>query len=172
MSTGEGIDVGGIAQAVLIGVAQHFAASEIELPDRQVISPGVPSTDAWYCEMLTVNLGGIIVGQGPGQGGTARQTGPGESVGARHAIFIVQIVRCLPGSDDEGPPDAEAWTDAGLALMRDAGLLSQALVELCGKNGALRRSGMATAGAVEMTGPIGGMAAVEGNVTVTVKNLA
>lgn len=171
MAAGQYIDVPSIAQTVLFGVVAHFSAAGVELPDRQVIAPGDIRSTVHDCESVIVALNGIGVGQVPGAGGSGRQTGIQVSVGTRYAVFMVQIVRCVPDAD-EGPPDADKLTDVGLATMRDAALLSQALTELCGSGGALRRGGSAIAGAVEPVGPSGGLVAVEGNVTVTAKDLA
>lgn len=171
MAGGQHITVPSLAQAVLDGVVAHFNAAGVELPARQVIPPGEPRSIAWDCDAVLVTLAGIVVGQAPGQGGGARQTGNPISVGVRHAVIVVQIVRCVPELDGVEPPDAEKVTEAGLALIRDAGLLSQALVELCGQNGALRSAGSAIAGAVEILGPAGGFAACEGNITTTAKDL-
>jgi hypothetical protein len=93
------------------------------------------------------------------------------SVGARYAVFGIQIIRCVPEHDGTDPPSADALTAAGIALMTDAGLLSQALVELGGKGGPLQRLGMATAGDVAVLGPSGGFAAAEGHLTITASQI-
>jgi len=172
VSAGKGIDVGAVAQTVLDGVVAHFAASEVTLPDRRVIAPGDPRGVAWNCEQLVVTCGGISWGAGPGtNSATARGTGnPVSTSGARHTAIAVQIVRCVPVGDEDGPPAAAEVTAAGLALMRDGGLLSQALTELIGRDGALAKAGAGLVG-VEVLGPGGGMAAVEGIVTVTLASL-
>jgi len=179
VSAGQGIDVGATAQTVLDGVVAHFAASEVTLPDRRVIAPGDPRGVAWDCEQLVVTCGGINWGAGPGtNSATARGTGnPVSTAGARHTAIAVQIVRCVPvGNPPSGfgdppiPPPAADVTEAGLALMRDGGLLSQALTELIGRTGALAKAGAGLVG-VEVLGPGGGMAAVEGIVTVTLASL-
>lgn len=175
MPAGQGIDVPAIAQAVMDGVVAHYAplAPAVTLPDRRVIVGGEPRTVAWDCESVLVTCGGIVYGQGPGvvTAGQGQRTGNPLGTVLRHTVMAVQIVRCVPAWDGTNPPDAAAVTTAGLALMRDTGLLSQALMELCGPNGALRRFGMAVAGAVEILGPAGGMAATEGNVQVTAGDL-
>lgn len=174
MSAGQGIDVGAVAQTVLDGVVAHFAASEVTLPDRQVIAPGDPRSVAWDCEQVVVTCGGINWGAGPGTNTTgtlSRPTGnPVSTSGARHTAIAVQIVRCVPVGDEAGPPPVADVTEAGLALMRDGGLLSQALTEIIGRTGALAKAGAGLVG-VEVLGPGGGMAAVEGIVTVTLASL-
>jgi hypothetical protein len=171
VASGQYIDVPSIAQAVLIGVAAHFNDAGVELPDRQVIAPGEPRTVAWDCSAVMVTLGGIVWGQAPGAGGGARQTGNPISVGARHAVISVQIVR--PAMDADGDvPDAEKLTDAGLTFIRDAALLSEALIALCRRGGALVASGSATPGDVVALGPDGGFTAVEGSLSVTAKDRA
>jgi hypothetical protein len=169
--SGQYIDVPSIAQAVLIGVAAHFSDAGVELPDRQVIAPGEPRTVAWDCNAVMVTLGGIVWGQAPGAGGGARQTGNPISVGVRHAVISVQIVRCATDSDGD-IPDAEKLTDEGLIFMKDAALLAEALIALCRRGGALARAGSAVPGDVIPLGPDGGFAAVEGGLSVTAKDLA
>lgn len=172
MTAGQYIDVPGLARIVLDGVIQHYAGSTVDLPDRRVIAPGEPRQIAWDCPAVITACGGILWGQGPGSAsGAGRRTGNPVSVGARYTIITVQIVRCVPEHDGTDPPTVDELTTAGVALLTDAGLLSQALVELCGKGGGLQRAGVATAGAVEILGPSGGFAAVEGNVTVTASAL-
>lgn len=172
VASGQYIDVPSIAQAVLIGVAAHFSAADVELPDRQVIAPGATREISWDCPAVVVSLAGIGWGQSPGSGSSPRPTGNPTSVGgARHAVVNVQIIRHAVDSDGEAA-DPEVLTDAGLTTMKDAALLSQALVELCGQGGSLRQAGVtATAGAVESLGPTD-FTAVEGSVIVTAKNLA
>lgn len=169
MASGQYIDVPSLAQSVLIGVVAHFADAGVELPDRQVIAPGETRARAWDCPAVVVTLNGIVWGHAPGSGG-AQQTGNPTSVVLRHAEFAVQIIR--PSVDAGGEAvDPEVLTDSGLTSMRDAALLSQALVELCGRDGALRRAGTAVPGAVVPIGPTD-FTAVEGSIIVTAKGLA
>lgn len=174
MTAGQYIDVPGIARTVLDGVIAHFAASSVELPGRRLIAPGDTRAIAWDCEGVLVTCGGIVWGQGPGAAtGTGRATGNPVSVGARYAVFGVQIVRSTAEVEHDGtePPPTADLTKAGLALMVDAGMLSQALVELCGKGGPLSRAGMATAGDVVFVGPSGMYAASEGHISVTASTI-
>jgi hypothetical protein len=178
MAAGQGLDVAGIAQKILNAVTVHLnAASGITVPDRRIIAPGNIRLIAWdNCEQLIVALSGIGLGAAPGQGGTPQRTGnPVSAMGLRHAVFAVQLVRWAPESQDgTSPPEATKVTTAGLALMRDAGLLSQALVEACSSVKAstpLGRQGSVQPGAVEVIGPDGGMAAVEGSIAITAGDL-
>ncbi|MGH3921882.1 MAG: hypothetical protein ACRDTT_03225 [Pseudonocardiaceae bacterium] len=171
MPIGAGIDVADIAQTVLIGVAGHFAASGVDLPPRQVIAPGQSRVVPWDCESVVVTCDGIGVGHAPGSGATARQAGTNLSTGGRYTTIAVQIVRCVPLGDGGEPAADGELTDAGLAMMRDAGVLSQALTEIVGRAGPLKQHGSAVAGAVEFLGPEGGFSAVEGSVTITAMKL-
>lgn len=174
MTAGQYIDVPGIAAIVLAGVVAHFAPSKNELPHRRFIAPGDTRAIAWDCESVLVTCGGILWGQGPGiSASVGRGTGNPVSVGARYAVFGVQIVRSTAAveHDGEDPPTPDALTTAGLAMMIDAGMLSQALVELAGKDGPLKRAGMATAGDVVFLGPSGMFAATEGHLSVTAGTL-
>jgi hypothetical protein len=176
MAIGQGLAVGDIACTILNAVVSHYsAASGIALPDRRIIAPGEPRSIAWDCEQCVITLSGLGLGAAPTQGATAQRTSnPVSATGLRHAVFATQIVRCVPESQDGTvPPDVDEVNTAGLLLMRDAGLLSQALVEACSTLAAgLGRHGSAQPGAVEMLGPEGGMAAVEGSIAVTVGTLA
>jgi hypothetical protein len=170
VTTGQYIDIPGIARTVLDGVVAHFAASSVELPARRLIAPGDTRAVAWDCECVLVTCGGIVWGQGPGAAtGVGRGTGNPVSVGARYTVMAVQIVRCTAEVEHDGidPPPPDDLTAAALALLTDGGLLSQALAELCGKGGALQRAGMATAGDVVFLGPSGMYAASEGHLSVS-----
>lgn len=169
---GQFIDVPAIAQLTLDGIVAHFAAAGVELPERRVIVAGEPRAIAWDCPSLTIASGGILWGAGPGTGSaTARRTGNPVSVGARYTVITAQIIRCAPGSDGGEPPDPDVLTEAGLTTLKDGGLLSQALVEMCGRNGVFRQFGTGLAGGVDFLGPDGGFVACEGNLTVTAANI-
>jgi hypothetical protein len=177
---GLGLAVPGLARTVLDGVVAHFEAAggdpsdAVKLPGRRVIAPGNPRLIAWDCEQLVVTMSGIGVGAAPGEGG--RPVGKGNPIsatGLRHAVFAVQLVRCVPESrDGTSPPPDDVLTKAGLALLRDAGLLSQALVEVCTKVAAgLPVGSRVVPGVVEVLGPEGAYAAVEGSLAVTAGQL-
>lgn len=171
MSSGQYIDIPGVAQTTLDWVVAHFAASSVELPSLRYIGPGATRELAWDCEEVLASCGGILWGQGQGVGaGTGRRTGnPVSSGGTRYATFNIQIVRCVPSSAELD--DIDALNASGVTILKDAGLLSQALAELCGPRGPLKRAGVATAGNVEILGPAGGFAATEGQLLVTTAQL-
>lgn len=175
---GLGLAVPGLARTILDGVVAHFDAAaarcdpaeRVKLPSRRVIAPGNPRLIAWDCEQLVVAASGIGVGPAPGEGGRPAGKGnPISATGLRHAVFAVQIVRCVPESrDGTSPPPDEELTAAGLALLRVAGLLSQALVEVCTNVASgLPNGSRVVPGAVEFLGPEGAFAAVEGSLAVT-----
>ncbi len=169
---GLGLAVADIATLILDTVGTHFAAaSGVDLPARRVIAPGNPRLIAWdNCEQVVVTMSGIGVGSAPGENSGVRGSGnPVSSMGMRHAVYAVQITRRVPESHDgtTPPPDAEL-TKAGLAVMRDAGLLSQAMVAVVtAVSEAVPRGSRVIPGAVEMLGPEGGYVAVESSLTVT-----
>lgn len=175
---GKGLAVADIAQAILAAVVDHFnAAPGVTLPERRVIAGGNPRLIAWDCDQLAVSMSGIGLGWAPGQGGQARQTGNPVSTNLlRHAVFAVQLVRHVPTMSEDGDllPAADEITKAGLRLLRDAGLLSHALTRAVGavRTDTRLGHGSATAGAIEMIGPDGGMAAVEGSIAITAANLS
>jgi hypothetical protein len=183
-ATGLGLAVGDIARMILDGVVAHYDAVDAacakpsgraNLPRRRIIAPGNPRLIAWDCEQVVVTMSGIGVGQAPGEGGRPAGRGnPISATGLRHAVFAVQVVRCTPESrDGTTPPPEQEVTDAGLAYLRDAGLLSQALVDVCTNvAGGLPIGSRVVPGAVEALGPEGGFAAVEGALAVTAGLLA
>jgi hypothetical protein len=171
VTAGQYLDIPSTAQAVFDGVIAHFAASEVALPDLRYIAPGATRDIAWDCESFLMTCSGIPLGSAPGltAGAIGRQTGnPSSSGGVRYAVFGIQIVRCVPSLED---PNADKLTEAALGLFIDAGMLSQALEELCGRNGLLRQYGAATAGDIELLGPSGGYSATEGHLAVTAMGL-
>lgn len=175
MPAGQGLDVAGIAQTILTVIENHYkTADNTCLPARRVIAPGNPRLIAWDTEQLVIALSGIGLGAAPTQPGFAQRTGnPVSAAGIRHAVFEIQLVRCVPESKDSmGPPHATTVTASGLALMRDAGLLSQALVEGSDAVAALLgMRGSVEPGAVQTLGPEGGMAAVAGSMAITAGGL-
>ena len=165
MAAGDLLDIPTLAQTVFDGVIAHFDASSVSLPALRYIAPGATREVAWDCESYLVTCGGVAWGTGPGQGGTGRQTGNAVSVMLRHTIITIQIVRCVDDPDQD--PDAARRTAAGLMILKDVGLITQAMTELCGRRGPLARHGNAVPGAVEIIGPSGMYSAVEGNIDVT-----
>lgn len=172
--SGQGLDVGRIAQVMLDGLVTHWAAApKATLPPRRMIAPGSARGIAWDGEGLAVSLGGIGVGAAPGQDPGPQRTGNPVAMVLRHAVFVVQLVRCTPESHNGvTPPDAAEVTAAGLSLMRDAGLLSQALTEITSAvRSELGPGGSVVVGAVDVLGPQGGLAAVEATLTATASRL-
>lgn len=173
---GKGIQVAAIAETILDAVVRHYqAAPGVTLPDRRVIAPGNSRLIAWDAEQTVVTLSGIGIGSAAGENAGPKSSGnPISATGLRHAVFAVQIVRCSPESEDgTTPPPADEVTAAGTALMRDAGLLSQALIGVVTEiSAAVPRGSRVQAGAVEVLGPLGGFAAVEGTIAVTAPILA
>lgn len=173
---GLGLAIPAVAELILDTIVEHYdsiADDDIALPERRLIAGGNPRLVAWdNCEQCVVTLSGIGNGPAPGFASGSRATGnPVSAMGVRHAVFAVQITRFNPEATHGGqlPPRADDVTRSGLRAMRDAGLLSQALVEVCTKiTQELPRGTQATAGAVETLGPEGGFVAAEGSVAVTI----
>lgn len=175
-ATGKGLAIGPIAQAILATIESHYAAaSGIDLPDRRIIAPGAPEAIAWDCAQVVVCLSSVESGDAPGEGVTAKAVGnPTSATGTRHATFGVQVVRRSPESHDgHTPPPPDDMTAAGLILMRDAGLLSQALIDVATViRDAIPAGSKVRTGAVTVMGPDGGYTAVQGSLAVTVLTLA
>jgi hypothetical protein len=168
---GKRISVAELGLAILAGVQEHYAASDLTLPDRQYLAPGNPEEVAWDCEQLVVALTGIGWGQAEDQSSLAPKPGAQVSVNAlRHAIFSVQIVRCTPKPEGRNAtfPTVEAVHEAGIVFMQDAGMISQALVVIASRmRQGLSGSGLVEPGVVNMIGPSGGLHAVEGTIAIT-----
>lgn len=174
MTTGRRLLVAELAQDLLAAIEGHFATAGVELPARRCIVPGEPRTFAWDCEQLTVALGGV--GWGPAVDISMPTPAPGINAGVfsvRHAVYAATLVRCTPPPNRDGtPPAAEDLHAAGLAFMRDAGLISQALVEHVTRvRGSLPPEGKVQAGAVEPVGPSGGLHGLETILAVTASRL-
>ena len=176
MPPGRGLDVAGIACRVFDTIVAHYDALDPDLlPPRRVIAPGESRSIAWDCDQFVLTFSGVGNGAAPGlQVQPRRQGNPISSMGLRHAVYVAQIVRCVPEPDDAGqrPPKPETLREAALHLMADAGLLSQALIDVCTQVGdGLPKGTHCQAGAVETLGPLGGFAAVEGSIAVTAGTL-
>jgi hypothetical protein len=178
--SGDRIYVAELALKVLATVEEHFAAGGIALPDRRYVAAGNPSLVAWDCEQLVVGLSGIGWGAAPDAAPISVKPAAHMSVaGVRHAVFSIQLVRCTPAVSDVAAesgqpyPEAEEIHAAGIAFIKDAGLISQALVEMVSRLGqGLDRSGIAQAGVVNTLGPEGGHHAVEATLAITSALLA
>lgn len=175
---GKRIYVAELAQKVLDGVVAHFEAANVPLPDRRYVAPGNPQLIAWDCEQLVVSLTGIGWGSAPDAATGSIKPGSQVSVqGVRHAVFSIQLVRCTPVSKDSRTPwpPAEEIQAAGVAFMKDSGLLSQAMVTLVAelRQGiAPDRSGLVEAGALTSLGPEGGHHGMEATLAITSLMLA
>lgn len=169
MSLGQGILVDQLAQLLLDHTIAHFDAAGVELPDHRVVTAGAP---AWDCEQLTATLVGIGWGQAPDSATESARPGSPISVAAlRHAVYAVSLVRCVPTPDPD-PPSMLELNTAGLRFMRDAGLLSQALVEVgSGLRNQLGPAGSVQAGMIEPIGPDGGFVGMDGQFVITSANL-
>lgn len=172
MARGQAISVQGLAQKTLAAVVDHYtmAGAGSTLPERRAVVAGDPRGIAWDCEQLTVTLAGV--GWGPAVDTTvlSPQTAAQTSVMAlRHVVLAVTLVRCTPAPGRDGqPPSIQALEAAGLQFMRDAGLLSQALVELCSKlKDGLPREARAQPGIVDPVGPEGGFHGLETSLAIT-----
>ncbi len=174
-AAGLGLDITGVAELLLTRIPEHFAAADTPLPGRQLLAPGSPSEIAWDCPMLLVSLASIGLGNSPGGAGsgTMRQGSGVSAMGLRHAVYSVTLTRPDPSPSNNGrPPSVEALRDAALGLMRDAGLLSQALINVCSEvAGGLPHGSLVQAGEVQTSGPSGGHVGVIGTLTCTVGQL-
>lgn len=154
-------DLPTVCTTLLAAINAHFAAAGVALPDSQFIAPGVYSEVSWDCEQLFVALQSVGWGVAEEAFQQTVQTGSNMSaMSQRHAVLIVELVRCEPGADGDGSaPEIADTNTAGLAFMKDCALLSQASIvaaaELNQANN-LGRGEVVRAGIVEPIGPSGG----------------
>lgn len=175
-SLGKGIAVASIAETLLAVMEEHFAAAAVALPERRYVVAGDPLSIAWDCEQLVVGMTGIGWGQAEDRSSLSGKVAAQTSVVAvRHVIFSIQLVRCTPSKGSgrtNALPEVADMHAAGLAYMRDAGLISQALVTACARlRAGLDLDGMALPGAVNPLGPDGGFHAVDASIAITSGNL-
>lgn len=160
-----------LARKFLDGVVDHFAAAGVDLPDRRFLAAGNPQLIAWDCEQLFVALTGLGIGPAPDAPvQSPRAGGPVGVFNVRHAIFSIQLVRCTPTTGDTNDPfpAAEAIDAAGERSINDAGLLSDAIVQMCSQlQRELGRNHSVQAGLTSSLGPEGGFHANEATVAIT-----
>lgn len=172
---GLGLDVAGIAEVMLEAIVAQFDAAGVALPDRQIIAPGAPGEIAWDCPMVAICLSSIGLGATPGGAGSGspRQGMPASVSGLRHAVLAAQLTRCEPAPKSNGkPPEADVLRAAALAYMRDAGLLSQAMVNVATEvGGGLPLGSLVQVGEVQTIGPQGGHVGLISTFTVTAGSL-
>lgn len=172
--SGQAINTQQIGQAIYDGVIDHYAAASaaVPLPERRYIAPGDAAAVAWDCEQFTVSIIGVGLGVAPDVATGSAKPGTHASVtGMRHAVFSAMLVRCTPTIDEDGPPEVAALNPAGLAYLRDVGLISQALVEIGTRLNRVDRSAVITAGNVQPIGPGGGFVGLEGQLTISTVHL-
>lgn len=132
MGAGSALNIWSLATELLNVIGTHWTtAPGAPLPARQYVGAGEPAAQAWDCEQLVVSLGGIGWGQAQDSAPiTPRGGTPASVMSMRHAVLDVSLVRCVPVSDRDGrPPAVDAMNAAGQQYLRDAGLLSQAMVQ-------------------------------------------
>lgn len=166
-----------LAARVLAGTVAHFALAGQDLPRRQFVAPGAPRVVAWDCEQVTVSCAGL--GWGPAGNVSGDFDGRELSTMVRHVVLEIAVTRKLPARtqtvDSVGLPPEGALNDAGMTMLRDVGILSQAVAEMFGPAPADRIVPVGTRaqpGVVEILGPEGDYTAVVTTVSVTLGTLA
>jgi hypothetical protein len=188
-----------VAQMLLDGVVSHYADAGEPLPSRRYVAAGGAREVAYDCEQVTVALSGIGWGPSPDRSQGSQRTGtPMAALALRHAVFAVAVVRKDVDSQaadvadvwdpeaDARFPSAEVMNRLGLRHMRDAALVSQALLNTATEVRNLPRlrqvgreltvnpaasDRLVQPGLVESLGPAGGYVSVEAAFTVTVPDV-
>lgn len=176
---GKGLDLVEVASGLLTNVEEHFAAAAVDLPVRRYLVPGDPAQAAWDCEQVTVSMQGVGWGPVPDLASQSPKIGIHASVASvRHVVLVVEIVRCTPSvqqsrSGNTLLPSVEDMDESGRASMRDAGLLSQAIVRYASRVRQIidKESGLVQPGAVQPVGPAGGFVSNAGTLAISAGNL-
>lgn len=174
-TAGKALTIRGMAESILGSITDHYTAAGVTLPARRYVAPGDPTQIAWDCEQLVVAIQGIGWGQAPDAGPPSPRIGtPVSALAMRHAIYVVQLVRCTPSEGDPqtGLPDEADIHAAGLAFMTDMGLMSQALMVACATiRTGLDRTGLVQPGAVNPDGPSGAFHGMSAQIAITAGEL-
>lgn len=110
------LDLPDAAVAILDTTVTAFAG--VDIPERRYVFVGRPVVD---CDQLVVWLQGVTFSL---PGAEVAQVKGGPTV--HTASFAIGLWRCVPVVDDAGNPPAVAKLDtSGLALLRDAEILSK-----------------------------------------------
>lgn len=158
------------AQALLDAVVDAGAEHGVTLPNRRYVTAGVTGEEAWDGPQVVVGL--LALGAATSAVGDIqflRTGGPGGAVSLPSATFRVEIVREVPGLDDDGnPPKVAKEQAAGERAMGDAQLLHYVRGRVL-TNGLLDdgEGSDAAAGPVTPAGPAGYHAGMSLAVTVT-----
>jgi hypothetical protein len=173
-----GLDLITIPKAMLAYVVSYFGQAGVLLPSRQMMVAGPAANVPYDCEQLTVTLETLGWGRARDATQLSPTFGKEASVNAqRHGEWVVSLVRCWPTGDDEGNlVDPDLLEEASEGVARDAGLLSQALVNFVAfqpfsESAAIPPGGSVQAGAVSFTGPSGGFIGINGALISTVAEL-
>lgn len=115
-----------LASSVLAAVEAFYALAGEPLPARRYVSPGLP---AWDCDegqvtaqvLRTFGIAGSI----------AQETvAPLDATFRRGAELAVEVVRCTPTLGDDGnPPTAAALEASAVTLLRDAQMMTNAVLD-------------------------------------------
>lgn len=178
-AVGQGLDIVTTAEDLLQAVVDAYAAAApgtvSPLPDRQGIYAGDPRSIAWDCSQLIVALDGIGYGPAADASSASARSGSPVSVSAiRHVVLVVQLVRCTPRPGNRGTVNTAELEAAGREFLRDAGMLSQALVKFASRvrQGLDSTTESVLPGVVDPVGPIGDFHAVETTLAITVATVA
>lgn len=165
-----GLDLWSVPNALLAAVVAAFQANGVPLPERQYVTAGDAATVAWDCAQLVVCLADIGWGRSMDATQLSPTFGKASSVNAmRHATYAIELIRPAPVISDAGQlPSVADMAAAGQALLVDAGLLSQTLVNFVAfGNPAIPLGCNVQAGAVQPIGPEGGLVGLSGALVMT-----
>src|SRR5688500_5709375 len=101
-----------MAQRLLECVAQELAATPTGAPPRMLVATGAEiAWDECECGQLTVHM---LRAYPSDQFPVIKQVGPFTSCEAHHTVveYVITILRCVPGSQDDGTPPVPAHVTA------------------------------------------------------------
>ncbi len=134
-----------LAETILDGVIDGYAAKGIDLPTRRYYTIGTPAND---CEQLVVAWQQSYVGMPGDEASLPQQC----NEVAKTAVFSVQLCREMPVVNDDGKaPAAAAIQDRSKALLLDA----YVLLNIVGSIDPTFFGVIATVDVVEVSGGLG-----------------
>lgn len=103
-----------VADDVLDALVAGYVAQGVDLPDRQLVTPGLP---AWDCDMLAVQVEREFSYSGNLAQEVIEPLTQGVAFAMRGAQLGITLVRCVPVPDEEGNPPTAANEQASAELI-------------------------------------------------------
>lgn len=114
------------ADDVLAALVAGYVAQGVDLPDRQLVTPGLP---AWDCDMLAVQVEREFSYSGSVAQEVIEPLTEAVAFAMRGAQLGITLLRCVPTSDEDGnPPTAASEQAAAELILTDSQRMLNVLV--------------------------------------------